>query len=222
MKPELENTPEKAKGSMVDQQFLDEEWNEFLAKDLIDRLDTLAVAESFCPLHLQGMVLSDNQKRSFWNGYDLPAAERARLVAVFGLKWANYLPEFELVADIIHHAKNPQQPPRRDWLRAWMLLERVFKLIDARDGAAFRRIADILEDGGIPAPPPEKAKGGKQSLNGLVFRAFGIAVSKTKSLPTKKALYQMVSEHFPDRKKFDRALKELGLNGLPAATKASP
>jgi hypothetical protein len=197
---------------------IDQEWKEFKESEFDCQLES-ASSWNFWMTQLFGVDLPQETKNKFWNEFQKPAAGKARIIAVYGLKWANYADHFSLLKSAIDLIKDRDDGKLADKAEDALLHfasigMRFAEMTARRDHRDFRRMAELIKDGGIPSGK----RCGEDELNAEIMREFTIHFRNTRTLPTKKQLREAVGEN--DAERFRKSLFQLGLSGLPQSSKA--
>jgi hypothetical protein len=207
-------------GGLHYEQDIDREWQEFQQKGFEDQLDA-AISSFFWMRHIFGIELPQEAKNRFWEDFQRPDAERAREAAVYGLRYVNNLALFELLKsgmDFIENRDNGiyANDPEGARMDIQIIGLRFAELASKRDYKDFRRMADMIQNGGIP----DSNRGGEDTLHGQIVREFCQHVANFRTLPTKKQIRESLGIDGDDKSKHEllrKSLKELGLSGLPQA-----
>lgn len=190
-------------------------------QDVLDegsREQVASVADSYhFAIQLQVIELPLAMKKQFWQHYAKPDAEDARTRAYLGLAHRNHLEEFKLVQDAISYQRRTgegfyREDQKRFLEGGWQIGYKFSELIAVGDAPALRRIANIIEAGGIP----EGRRGGIASEDGYMLENFVKLHLASRCLPTKKQLRAACGLNaIEDKKLADKRMRKLGLWGLP-------
>ncbi|MES2658141.1 MAG: hypothetical protein V4689_05960 [Verrucomicrobiota bacterium] len=195
----------------------DEQWDDMKNSTFAEQIEKIADG-FFWIIQLPWIDLPATIRETFWEEFMSPGKERARKIAVFGLKYCNNEELFQLLLDSIGCEKSRSSGKFKDSpdyaLQSFALIGVKFaEMASKKDHRIFQQMADIIKAGGIDGG----VKGGEDSFNGQVIRDFCQLVLAERTLPTKKQLRESLglSDDKVDTEKLRIALKELGLGGLP-------
>jgi hypothetical protein len=200
----------------------EEQWAEFSSEEFSGQLESV-ICPFFWAVQFNNNDLPLADKNKFYDDFQRPEAEHAREIAVRGLKHVNNWPLFRLLKDAMDWEKNRQSGHNAKHTEAAISDAAVIgaefaELAAKKDYRAFRRMADMLQAGGIP--PGDKS--GEESLSGQIVREFCLHFVNHRTLPTKKQLREKLglsTEKF-ETEPLRKAMKELGLSGLPQGRKS--
>ena len=154
----------------------------------------------------------------FRKSYNSPEAREKRFAAIVGIQKHADTELSNLMNDAVAYHRRMREADRdidMAGVDAMAIAERLAALVAAGDHRPFQRMAAIVKSGGAR----EGEKGGKHSVDGMVFDAFCRFVFESQKLPTKKELRERcgLTAGKMEGKLFREACNRLGLAGLPAA-----
>lgn len=212
----------------------DSYWKDFLNWEAAERAMAIATNGLHWRVILDGIDLPERTKKKFWRGFVADAALENRKRALMGLVLARREDEINLIERTRELMNRSEEAVRKRvgacqegdfqeilkvvelWEPAWASIGSEFaKLIREKNFRALRNIADLLERGvEIGA---ESMKGGKDSPDGKVLRAFVNLHTENRGLPTKGELRleSGLTNGREDEKAASKSISKLGFSGLP-------
>lgn len=159
-------------------------------------------------------------KARFLESFTDLEAEKKRHVAFYGLVENRYGNELDMIchARRFHESFTAGTCDERDVARAMSGFAIAFaELVAKRDVPAFSRMLKIIEG---KNQLPESQRGGKGTESRYMLEKFCDLWMATGELPTKKALRVACGlNDTADKKPADKRMQELGLAGLPTASR---
>ena len=201
----MEFTPEKVTAR----------WQDFSSSPLAEQVQRVC-GDAHWMIHGLSLNVPSEIFLRFWKAFDTPKCEKARAVAVIGLKNANH----QEAIHIVEEAKEFDERRRlaqSEYAQccAWTFASRLSEAIVNGNVLLMKQILAVMEAEKQKASNPNR-RGGSCSEDGYMFQQFTKLHAESRSLPSKAQLRRACGlNNLEDKKTADDRMKKLGLWGLP-------